>query len=749
MNLFGGFANPALLFGLLAAAVPIAIHLLNRRNHRPLPWAAMRFVEAAWRKTRRRVQFEEWLLLLLRALAVGFLAFALARPFTGEASPLAGLTEARRELVIVVDSSASMGQAAGTRTAWEAALERARALTREADPARGDRVRLIAAAATPRLLSTTTPEQARSLLDSLAEPTDEVIDLAAALYDVLEHARNDASNAGAQLDVHVLTDLQESVYLRGAEADERTAANAQAAPGERSLYEVLDGLKELKVKVIVEDMAGVEPVPPNVSLAALEPLERPSAPDAPVELRATVRNDGDRDARGVRVALSVDGQRRPLQTIDVPARSSAEAVFVLSFGSGGLHVVEAKLEAGDRLPRDDERAIVVDVPAAVRVLLVNGNQATRIEEDELGYLRTVLVPAVEDGALALQAPFEVVEITPADLGSSEVDLTKHDVIWLADCEAPPPSVAEKLDKAVTNGVSLIVSAGDRVDPRAWNQRMGEAGRKLMPVELLEFDGQRTREGRWSRPRSFDARHPALAFFADERFAPLFAEIPVYGWIASKPLDGARVLASLDDDRAAPLFVEREHGRGRVWWWATTIGPAWTRLPESPATLVPLAWEWLRDAGSPAPAPLSLPPNSVWRGTTAQYPRQALVITPAGARKPLDGEAIQQGGRWSLPPIPTTLTDRAGAYRIEIEGQAPLAFAIGLDPRESDLRRIDSTALTALHPVLQSAQAPRADDTNDNDTTRQGELWRAFALAVLAALVIESLWAAWIGHRRSA
>jgi len=158
---------------------------------------------------------------------------------------------------------------------------------------------------------------------------------------------------------------------------------------------------------------------------------------------------------------------------------------------------------------------------------------------------------------------------------------------------------------------------------------------------------------------------------------------------------------------------------------------------------------LRDAGSPAPAPLSLPPNSVWRGTTAQYPRQALVITPTGARKPLDGEAIQQGGRWSLPPIPTTLTDRAGAYRIEIEGQAPLAFAIGLDPRESDLRRIDSTALTALHPVLQSAQAPRADDANDNDTTRQGELWRAFALAVLAALVIESLWAAWIGHRRSA
>ena len=36
MNLFGGFVNPALLAGLAAAGVPIAIHLLNRRRQRYL-----------------------------------------------------------------------------------------------------------------------------------------------------------------------------------------------------------------------------------------------------------------------------------------------------------------------------------------------------------------------------------------------------------------------------------------------------------------------------------------------------------------------------------------------------------------------------------------------------------------------------------------------------------------------------------------------------------------------------------------
>jgi len=33
--------------------------------------------------------------------------------------------------------------------------------------------------------------------------------------------------------------------------------------------------------------------------------------------------------------------------------------------------------------------------------------------------------------------------------------------------------------------------------------------------------------------------------------------------------------------------------------------------------------------------------------------------------------------------------------------------------------------------------------------QRGELWRGIALACLAALVCETLWAAWIGRRRSA
>src|SRR5690349_10601283 len=88
-----GFVNPALVAGLAAAALPLLIHLLNRQRHKPVRWAAMRFVLAAYRKTRRRVELENLLLLLLRMGAVALLALALARPFTGRDSPLASLTD--------------------------------------------------------------------------------------------------------------------------------------------------------------------------------------------------------------------------------------------------------------------------------------------------------------------------------------------------------------------------------------------------------------------------------------------------------------------------------------------------------------------------------------------------------------------------------------------------------------------------------------------------------------------------------
>ncbi|GAA5124221.1 BatA and WFA domain-containing protein [Luteolibacter yonseiensis] len=100
------FLNPFLLWFLLAAAVPIAIHLLNRRRHKTIQWAAMQFLLKATRESRGKKKLRHILILTCRALAVAALAFAAARPVI---SGLIGWGGGSIDtVVLLLDRSASM-----------------------------------------------------------------------------------------------------------------------------------------------------------------------------------------------------------------------------------------------------------------------------------------------------------------------------------------------------------------------------------------------------------------------------------------------------------------------------------------------------------------------------------------------------------------------------------------------------------------------------------------------------------------
>ena len=100
------FLNPLLLWGLLAAAVPVAIHLLNRRRHRTIQWAAMQFLLRATRESRGKKKLRHLLILTCRALAVAALVAAAARPVISGLIGWGGGTI--DTVVLVLDRSASM-----------------------------------------------------------------------------------------------------------------------------------------------------------------------------------------------------------------------------------------------------------------------------------------------------------------------------------------------------------------------------------------------------------------------------------------------------------------------------------------------------------------------------------------------------------------------------------------------------------------------------------------------------------------
>lgn len=163
-----GFTAPWALAGLALAALPILLHLVQRREPPERAFPAVRYLEDATRDHRRQLRLRHLLLLALRTLLVVALVLAAAGAFVRGAMPFG--RHAPSALVLVVDHSASTtavwgGEPAlvGIRRAADAVLARATA---------ADRLWLLTAAGVPREGSAEELRAALAALEPVAAPMD-------------------------------------------------------------------------------------------------------------------------------------------------------------------------------------------------------------------------------------------------------------------------------------------------------------------------------------------------------------------------------------------------------------------------------------------------------------------------------------------------------------------------------------------------------------------------------------------------
>src|SRR5580765_6453082 len=104
------FLAPLFFVGLAAIAVPIVVHLIQRERKRVVEFPSLMFVQKIPYQSVQRRRIRHWFLLLMRAAAIALLVAAFSRPFLpeGAAATLAA-SGGSREIVVLVDQSASMG----------------------------------------------------------------------------------------------------------------------------------------------------------------------------------------------------------------------------------------------------------------------------------------------------------------------------------------------------------------------------------------------------------------------------------------------------------------------------------------------------------------------------------------------------------------------------------------------------------------------------------------------------------------
>lgn len=197
------FLQPLLLYALPLALVPVIVHLLNKRRHRTIKWAAMMFLVRATQQARGTRKLRHFLILACRVLALAALVFLLSRPLAGGWMAWAGGNRPEA-ILLLLDRSPSMEARITEQgeTKRELAVARLQAAINEF--AGGTRVVLIDSAGGPPLDLI----GAQALADlPQTGPSGAAADVPALVERALDYL---ATNQPGRSEIWLASDLQES-----------------------------------------------------------------------------------------------------------------------------------------------------------------------------------------------------------------------------------------------------------------------------------------------------------------------------------------------------------------------------------------------------------------------------------------------------------------------------------------------------------------------------------------------------------
>ncbi len=745
------FLNPMLLWAVPLAAVPIVIHLLNRRRFREVRWAAMEYLLKALERNRKRLRMEQWLVLLLRTLAVMLLVMLVSRPQLG-----GGLVSTVAHHVVLLDDTASMRQRSGSVSLFDKAQDQARTLAQKLEATRGgDLVSIVRASKTnePDLWAQRIGEGLeRRIGQLLAEQRcgDGTADLGAAFAAV--RARAVATKEASRTDYYVVSDLRSCDWL---------ADDGKPRPSVVQLLAQMDASVEH-----VHAMGVGSRDADNLAVTAVRCVDRMAIAGVPVELAVDVQNFGLDATQAGELAVEMDGKSRvtrPLPPLAPGERASIPLVH--TFFSGGDHRVEASFSPVDHYLVDDRRTLALPVQPASRVLLVDGEPGEDADDGgETLFLQAALDPGGDQ-------PSGVAVEVVAESALGEVDFAPYDMVWLCNVAAPSPSVVEKLEKHVAGGAGLAIFLGAQVDPARYVETMWKGGKGLLPLPIGDIAGDPDRR---EHVVLTDKDHPVCGKIGDVLQLLVDSTVLVkrYLTIVEQPSSGAAIVARMRDADGPPAIVTRTFGSGggEVVMFAFSADKRWSNWPDTDVNVV-MAHQVHRFASKPRELAsknldaagvfrLALDPGSYQndvrivafaedgeeRTMTARMP-EPVATTDGG-----NGTPAQPAAPQSLEVVvPMSELHSLGGYEAKLMlhsgAEESRVFARNVDVGESRLVRMLPQDFARAFPQEVQSRVTFLDEGGGLLRGEgEGEMWRLLGVGMLLALLLETLLAWRFGRR---
>ena len=398
--------NPALLWLMALAVIPILVHLFARSRPPQHRFSNIDFFHRILKKTARLRKPQDWLVLILRTLAVAALLFAFLHPLLVSNDPK-NIVGAEDNLIIIIDQSASMSAKDGSTSRFTEACNQASALLTKLAP---DNANIIWINSTPEASYPSPGPNIAYLKEILqnAEPSVENGAISAAINLAVDQLKDSTGNR----QIILISDFQKNAW-------------------ENAEFIIPESIKFSKLRVAENDLN-------NLAIESIS--TSPSSPVSGQDIIVSCRiKNYSSEATPSTLYLNAGGGRQSKQ-IEVAAWGQTEVEFRTQFSSHGTIPISFSLTE-DAYSGDDHRHSVIYVKETLSLYSLTSSQAENTRSAEiLGRLASAL-PWLNHTTVT-QLP---------KLGSCDILFIHH---WDGDHFG-------ELESLSNNGTTIIVSPSNK------------------------------------------------------------------------------------------------------------------------------------------------------------------------------------------------------------------------------------------------------------------------------------------------
>jgi len=673
------FLSPSILWGMLAITIPIIIHLISLRHTRDTEFSTLRFIKSLKHETIRHLRIKQWLLVLLRTIAILCLILMFSRPLmTGTlTSKLAGDIESRA--VIVVDNSASMAVQTDDGTLLDRAKSSLPAILKGLE---GETTVELYQTNPPRKLFSGSHEEGRSIMTIVKGivQTNMTDNLWTMIDSVLQMVEASEPNR----ECFIISDFQSAPSFK---------------------IDSLNPNSDWKYYCILQPK-----VENNISISEVSVLSQIKLPNHLVKLNTRVGNGGVTEKRNVPVELYLNDER--VGQIVSQFEPSKFKDFMFQVYPGKTGIINGKIVIpDDDFPMDNFRNFDLVIPNQIAVKIIGQSM------EELFLLDLALSAITGETELLL---------IDRDL-SDDVErlfLSDIDILLLHNPTNLSNSAIEDLQRFLMNGGGLIWFVGNdlnQTDPVAWPSLL-----KLPElIKTRHLDGES-----FFSTSIVDENH---SLFTDLKIDNMNEELPqVFSYNEVRLQRNHTPLIKLNNGH--PLLVESKAFGSSGFVFTSPLNLGWNDLSVK-GLLVPLLHRMLILLGTKEfnVQPLLVGQDKIIDIKGENINAKWVLMTP------MENE-IKLIPDYTNEKLLITQTSELGSYHVFADGNLFSSFSTVLSPHELPSIRIEGGKLAESLGIEQARIIQQTQHLGaELKEIRYGRsIWRLLLFIALSCLLIESI-----------